>query len=194
MPLLLNTLILTSLVSTLIIADAPIPVIETPHQISSISADSQAGYSVLKLLIEDEQYLTAIRRTRMIVTFTAISDSSSKLIDEISDSSTKVIDELKSLADEKPIISFHELEDNTIEKSTLDSLRMTTAKEFIFDGDNFEKNLLLSQLNVLRLISHLAAQLAEIEISEKRKLWLSKLSKQYEKHYQQVNMRISIKN
>ena len=194
MPLLLNTLILTSLVSTLIIADAPIPAIETPHLISSTSTDNQAGYSVLKLLLEDEQYLTTIRRTRMIVTFTAINDSSSELIDKISDSSTKAIDELKLLADERPTILFHELEDNTIGKSTLDSLRMTMAKEFIFDGDNFEKNLLLSQLNALRLISHLSAQLADIEISEKRKLWLSKLSKQYEKYYQQINVRISIKN
>ncbi len=71
---------------------------------------------------------------------------------------------------------------------------MTTAKEFIFDGENFEKNLLLSQLSILRLISHIATQLEEVEPSEKRRLWLSELSRKYEEYYQQVNMQISIKN
>ncbi len=194
MPLLLNALILTSLVSTLIISDTPIPVVETPQQRNSISASNQAGYNVLKLLLEDEQYLTTIRRTRMILTFTTINDTSSELIDEISDSSGEAIDELKLLADENPTILFHELEDNTIEKSTLDALRMTTAKEFIFDGDNFEKNLLLSQLKVLRLISHLATQLKEIEPNTKRNVWLGELAEQYENYYQRINMRISLKN
>jgi len=194
MPLLLNTLILTSLVSTLIIADTPVLAIETPRQPGSISANDQTGYTVLKLLLEDEQYLTTIRRTRMIVTFTGINDTTIKLIDEISNSSIKAIDELELLADEKPTILFHELEDNTIEKSTLDSLRMTTAKEFIFDGDNFEKNLLLSQLKVLRLISHLATQLKEVEPSVKRRAWLNELAKQYEIYYQRTIMRISLNN
>ena len=105
----------------------------------------------------------------------------------------QAIGKLEELAQKKPVIIFEEFSDTTIGKATFDSLRMTTAKEFIFDGEDFEKDLLLSQLKVLRLISHLAAQLEKVEHDEKRKLWLSKLSKQYEKYYQQVNMRISIK-
>ncbi|PCJ84568.1 MAG: hypothetical protein COA54_13435 [Thiotrichaceae bacterium] len=130
----------------------------------------------------------------MIVTFTGINETSSELIDDISDSSAVAIDKLKLLADEKPTILFYDLENNSIEKSTLDSLRMTTAKEFIFDGGNFETNILLSQLKVLRLISHLAVQLKEIEPNAKRRAWLSELAEQYENYYQRTKMRFSLNN
>ena len=192
MSIFINTLLMIVVLSTLVTSDTQRSnFIEPPQNLSHTSSLS-SGYSTLKLLLEDEQHLTTIRRTKMILTFSSISDNSCKLIDNIANSSRQAIDKLDKLAQKKPIIVFKEYSDATIAKATFDSLRMTTAKEFIFDGENFEKNLLLSQLNVLRLISHLAAQLEEIESSEKRKLWLSKLSKQYEKYYQKVNKRISI--
>jgi len=188
-----NTLLITSLFSTLITSDTQHPNIDIPSQHTSNTSSLSSGYSALKLFLEDEKYLTLIRRTKMVLTFSSISDHSSNLIDNIANSSEQAIDQLDELAQKKPIIVFEEFSDTTIAKSTFDSLRMTTAKEFIFDGEDFEKHLLLSQLKVLRLISHLAAQLEKVEHDEKRKLWLSKLSKQYEKYYQQVNIRISIK-
>lgn len=158
----------------------------------TLSESITYGYSTLKIFLEDEQYLTAIRRTKMLITFSDISDSSRKLIDDIANSSEQALEELKKIAQEKPPIAFEEFSDETIAKATLDSLRMTTAKEFLFETEDFEKNLLLSQLKVLPVISHLAEQLEKKETNQQRRVWLNKLANRYEKYYQQVNANISI--
>lgn len=149
------------------------------------------GYSALKLFLEDQQYLTIIRRTKMVITFSTISDNSTELIDNIASTSESALEEMEKLQDAKPKIVFVEFSDNMIGKATFDSLRMTEGKEFLFDSD-FEKNLLLSQLKVLRVISHLALQLEEKETNAKRKKWLNKLATHYENYYQKVNARILI--
>jgi hypothetical protein len=183
--LLLITLISSSfLVANFSLANANV----TPKGINAIDS----GYSVLKLLLEDEQHLTVIRRTKMVLTFSSINDTSTTIIDAISTSSERSLDELEAIATEQPEINFSELSGETIASATLNSLRMATAKEFLFDGDNFEKNLLLSQLKVLPVIIHLAEQLEEKETNSDRKQWLNRLSSQYREHYQLVNSRISI--
>ena len=181
-------LFITSLISAFVIADNP--VVNANNR--SATSPTSTGYSALKLFLEDEQYLTAIRRTKMVISFSGISDKSEKLIDKISDSSEQALKELEKLAAVKPSIVFEEFSDETIGKATLDSLRMTTAKEFLLKSENFEKNLLLSQLNILRVISHLAEQLEEKETSSKRKAWLKKLANRYENYYQQIYARITI--
>jgi len=160
----------------------------TPKGINAIDS----GYSVLKLLLEDEQHLTVIRRTKMVLTFTRINDTSTTIIDAISTSSEQSLGELETLATKQPKISFSDLSGETIASATLNSLRMATAKEFLFDGDNFEKDLLLSQLKVLPVIIHLAEQLEEKETNIDRKQWLNRLVGQYKEHYLLVNSRISI--
>ena len=179
-------LFITSLISAFVIADNPVV---NANNRSAASATA-TGYSALKLFLEDEQHLTTIRRTKMVISFSGISDKSTKLIDDINDSSEQAIEELEKLAAIKPALLFKEFSDETIAKATLDSLRVTTAKEFFFESDNFEKNLLLSQLNILRVISHLAKQLEEKETSAKRKAWLNRLAHRYENYYQQVHARI----
>ncbi len=128
----------------------------------------------------------------MVITFSSISDQSIKLIDKIADHSEQNLVQLEQLSQEKPSFSFKQLAEDSIAIATLDSLRMATAKEFLFNNDHFEKDLLVSQLKVLRVISHLAIQLGEKEISVKRKKWLTRLAEQYERYYQQVNARILI--
>ena len=194
---LINLLFLTGLISTVVISDTPVS-ITTNHlkkeTVSTKSASKGAispGYSALKLFLEDEQYLTTIRRTKMVFTFSSISDKSVVLIDQISDSSEQAIEDLEELAREKPAFSFEAFSDEGIGKATFDSLRYTTAKEFLFD-DDFEKDLLISQLKVLRLISHLAIELEEKETNAKRKKWLKKIADKYENYYQSVTARIFI--
>ena len=159
---------------------------------SSTTGTIDSGYSVLKLLLEDEQHLTAIRRVKMVVTFSGINDASARLIDEISENSERSLDELEKLAEEKSGIILSDLSSDTIAVATLNSLRMTTAKEFLFAGDDFEKDLLISQLKVLPVIIHLAEQLEIKETNANRKKWLNQLAGQYEKHYQQINSRITL--
>ncbi len=151
-----------------------------------------SGYSALKLFLEDEQHLTTIRRVKTVLTFEGISDGSKKLIDDIADSSEQALEELEKLAAAKPVIVFHDFSDDSIGKATLDSLRIATAKEFLLDTDDFEKNLLLSQSKILRVISHLARQLEQKETSVRRKAWLNKLALRFENYYQQVYARISV--
>lgn len=178
-----SSLIVTLNISSAVIAD-------TDGQ--ATASNITFGYSALKLFLEDEQHLTSIRRIKMVITLSGLSDDSSTLIDAIADSSEQALDELEKLAKAKPHIVFDDFSDDTIAKATFNSLRMTTAKEFLFDPDNFEKNLLLSQLNVLPVISHLAEQLDKKETNTTRKTWLIKLADRYEKYYQQVKTRISI--
>lgn len=185
---LVNILLVSSLVGMLVIADTPVDITAKQTTTNALTP----GYSALKLFLEDEQYLTAIRQTKTLISFSGISDGSRELIDEISDSSELAAEELEKLAAAKPAFVFEEFSDEKIGKATLDSLRMTIAKEFLFSGDEFEKELLLSQLNTLRVISHLAKQLEEKENNTKRKLWLAKLADRYEDYYQQVKSRIFI--
>lgn len=128
----------------------------------------------------------------MVLTFSSISEGTSKLIDDIASSSEQALEELENLAQAKPAIIFEDFSDDTIGKATLDSLRMTEAKDFLFEADDFEKNMLISQIKVLRVISHLALQLEEKETNSKRKTWLNKLAVRYENYYQKVNGRISV--
>ena len=176
------------ILAMLIISDSPSVNAGAPANFSTPST----AYSVLKLLLEDEQHLTLIRRAQMIVTFNGISEQSARLIDMISDSSDQDLEALEKLAMNRPVIQFRDFPDDAIGKATLDSLRMTTAKEFFFDADDFEKNILLSQLKVLRLISHLSLQLEIKEPNKERKALLQKMSDRYEDYYQQVNARITI--
>ena len=151
-----------------------------------------AGYSALRLFLKDEQHLTTIRRLKLVIGFESISDKSVKLIDDIADTSAEALDQLEQLAAARPVIVFEEFSDESIGKSTLDSLRYATAKEFLFETENFEKDLLLSQSHILRVISHLARQLEQKETNTRRKAWLQKIADRYETFYQQVYARLSV--
>lgn len=189
MPSIFKLIFVSILISFFVIADNP------PVSASNRSATSSVstGYSALKLFLEDEEHLTTIRRTKMVITFSSISDGSSKLIDDIASSSESALEELEKLAAAKPRIKLIEFSDDQIGKATFDSLRTTAGKEFLFvDAEDFEKNLLVSQLKVLRVISHLALALEEKETNSKRKKWLRKLAAKYENFYQKVNARITI--
>lgn len=181
-------LLVTCLVAVLVISDNPTVSASTKTSVAATAP----GYSALRLFLEDEQYLTLFRRTQMLISFEDISDKSQVLIDKISDSSEKDLEELERLATAKPAISFVEFSNDAVGKATFDSLRIATAKEFLFEGDDFEKNILLSQLKVLRVISHLAKQLEQRETNSRRKKWLNDMSERYENYYQQVNNRITI--
>ena len=151
-----------------------------------------AGYSALRLFLKDEQHLTTIRRIKTVLTFDGVSDRTAKLIDGIADSSEQALGELETLAASRPEIVFEDFDDDSIGKATLDSMRYSTAKEFLFDKGSFEKNLLLSQSQILPVISHLARQLEQNETNAERKAWLVQLAEQYEEYYRKVYARISM--
>lgn len=189
MPSFYPFILIMSLAGAVITADSPAT---SQAQTMSTPRDTVAGYSALKLFLEDERHLTIIRQTKLIITFSAISDRSEKLVDDIASTSTQALEELEKLSRAKPAFDFINFSDETIAKATIDSLRMTTAKEFLFAGDEFEKDLLLSQLKILPVISHLSRQLKEKETNDKRKAWLNKLAQRYENFYQQANAGIAI--
>ncbi len=170
-------------------------VLTNTHAIGASNQKAQtidSGYSALKLFLEDEQHLTTLRRVKLVLAFEGISDKSTRLVDEIADTSEQALDDLEKLAAARPAIVFEEFSDDSIGKATFDSLRIATAKELLLETDDFEKDLLLSQSNILRVISHLAKQLEAKETNAKRKAWLNRLAVRYEKYYQQVYARISI--
>ena len=163
-----------------------------PARADARSSGIDTGYSVLRLFLKDEQHLTTIRRVKLVIGFEGVSDRTAKLVDRIADASAEALDELEALAAARPAIAFEEFPDDSIGKATLDSLRVATAKQFLLETDDFEKDLLLSQAQILRVISHLAEQLQEKESNPKRKAWLGKLAQRYDNYYHQVYARITI--
>lgn len=150
------------------------------------------GYTVLLLFLENQKNLTKLGRVKAVFTLTDINKDSADLILKISESSEKALVDLEKLVLKKPSIVVKDFSENSIGKSTFDSLRMTTAKELLFDSENFEKNFLFSQAQLIRIISHLAEALEEQEVNEKRKAWLLKLVERYEAYYSLIYKRITL--
>ena len=88
MPSFYKLLFITSLICAFVIAENTV----VNANSRSVTSPTTTGYSALKLFLEDEQYLTAIRRTKMVISFSDISDKSGKLIDYINDTSEQAIE------------------------------------------------------------------------------------------------------
>lgn len=141
------------------------------------------GYSLLRQLLVDEHHLTTIRRFKRILNFGGINEHSAELIDQISSSSDNALQQLDALATEQPAIQFDQLDEPNIAITTFDALRYDMARKFIFDGERFEKDVLLSQMQVLPVISHLTKQLEMNESNAQRKKWLHNLAERYVDFY-----------
>jgi len=157
--------------------------VTTPAHSASSTVATDPGYSLLRQLLVDEHYLTAIRRVKYILNFGGISADSAKLVDQISSSSEKALQQLDALATEPPAIQFDQLDKPNIATTTFDALRYDMARKFIFDGERFEKDVLLSQLQVLPVITHLTKQLEANEVNAGRKKWLHQLAEHYADFY-----------
>lgn len=144
---------------------------------------TEPGYSMLRLFLVDENYLTIIRRIKSVLDFGGISAGSAELIDQISSASEDALSQLDSLATEQPAIQFDHFDEPNIAITTFDALRYDKARQFLFDGKHFEKDLLLSQMQVLPVISHLTKQLEANETNAQRKKWLHSLTEQYADFY-----------
>jgi hypothetical protein len=153
----------------------------------SPATDTGLGYSILRLFLEDEQYLTAIRRAKSVINLDTTSDSVADLVDEIADVSESALADLDNFSEKPPAIRFVPLDRDSIAYSVFDELRFSTAKALLLDGEQFEKNILLSQIQVLPVIAQLAASIAENETSSHRKRWLEQLNKKYSGLYRRAS-------
>ena len=111
-----RSILITCLSGFLIIADSP--VISSSVQQTSSVQNTSAGYSALKLFLEDERHLTLIRRTKMVITFSGISEKLTVLIDKIADTSEQALTELEQLSKLEPAFSFKEFSDEVIAMAT----------------------------------------------------------------------------
>jgi hypothetical protein len=189
-PALCGLIVICSLLGMLVFSDRT--VLASSQATDDRRVNLNTGYSALKLFLQDEQYLTIIRRTKAVLMFEGISESSKQLIDAISDTSATALEQLDYIASAKPSIQLKEFSDTSIAMTTLDAMRMTTAKELLFNSDDFEKSLLLSQAQILRVISHLLRGIEQQEPNLKRKDWLGNLAGRYEGYYRKVYARITV--
>jgi len=157
--------------------------VTTTAQSASNVVATEPGYSLLRQLLVDEHYLTTIRRVKHILNFGGISARSADLVDQISSTSEKALHQLDSMATEPPAIQFDQLDEPNIAITTFDALRYDMARKFIFDGEHFEKDVLLSQVQVLPVITHLTKQLEANEANARRKKWLHDLAEHYSDFY-----------
>jgi hypothetical protein len=146
---------------------------------ASATVATEPGYSALRLFLVDEHYLTTIRRIKFVLNFGGISQGSTELIDQISGTSADALNQLDSLAAEPPAIQFAPFDKSNIAMTTFDALRYDMARQLILDDEHFEKDLLLSQVQVLPVIIHLTQQIEANESNDQRKTWLHKLAERY---------------
>ena len=166
---------------------------EVPIQHADSTIQSlNAGYGILHATLSDEHHLKTIRLAKAIVTFKSISEPTRLVIDNIAQTSSAALDELDKLASLSPEIMLEENNEGQIERATRDALRITTVKELFTSKEDFEVILLISQLQALRIVSHLANELHEIEENASRKAWLATISDQFEKLYLRVLSRLKI--
>ena len=165
-----------------------VPVRHTDSTIQSLNA----GYGILHTTLSDEHHLKTIRIAKAIVTFKSISEPTRLVIDDIAQISSTALEELEKLASLPPEIMLVENNKGQIERATRDAFRITTVKELFTSKEDFEVILLISQLQALRIVSHLANELHEIEENASRKDWLATISDQFEKLYLRVLSRLKI--
>lgn len=152
-------------------------------QSASKNIATESGYSMLRLFLVDEHYLTAIRRVKSVLSFGGISPDTAGLVDEIAIASETALNQLEILAKESPAIQFDTFDESNIAITTFDALRFSMARQLFLDSTHFEKNLLLSQIQILPVITHLIKQLEANETNKERKKWLHNLAEQYAGFY-----------
>lgn len=152
-----------------------------------------AGYSVLRKLLGDEQHLRTLRLAKMVVSLQAISAPTRKLIDDIAAASAGDSDRLDRIAALEPRIRFDASCSTTLDRAMLDPLRLATAKELVMaPDDEFEIRLVVSQVQALRLISQLVAELGDLDPNTQRQAWLGELATRYGALYKRAVARLSL--
>jgi hypothetical protein len=152
-----------------------------------------AGYSVLRKLLGDEQHLRVLRLAKMVVSLRAISGPTRKLIDDITDAAAGDSDRLDRVAALEPRIRFDASCSTLLDRAMLDPMRLATAKELVMaPGDEFEIRLVVSQVQALRMISQLVGELGDLDPNAQRQAWLGELSARYEALYKRAVSRLSL--
>jgi hypothetical protein len=169
---------------------------DSGHNPTPVQESDQArsiGYSLLRKLLRDEQYIKAIRLAKSVFTFRALADPTKTLIDDIAARSSEKLTELDRLATLEPAITFGESCPAMLDQAMLNALRVTTAKDLVLASkDDFEVNLVVSQIQALRMISHLLTELRDIDPNAERQAWLERLSTDYEALYRRAVARLSL--
>lgn len=163
-----------------------------PDQGNNQSRD--AGYRVLKKLLEDEKHLKTLRIVKDVITLGETSRPSVTLIEDIAGTSSRSLEEMDELIKLEPGIMLDKAGPTQLGGKILDALRKSTAKDLITaSGDDFEVSLIISQAQVLRLISQLLKELSQLEPNTTRQAWLVDLADRYEDFYQRAVARLVIK-
>lgn len=152
-----------------------------------------SGYAVLRKLLGDEKHVNTLRIVKSAITFSKSSERTVTLIDDIATTSARALDEMDALAALKPVINPDTAGREQLGSEILDALRLATARELITaTGEDFEISLVLSQVQVLRLISQLLRELQELDPNTRRQAWLADLARDYESLHSRAVARLSV--
>jgi hypothetical protein len=96
-------------------------------------------------------------------------------------------DKLDSFAKQDAHLRFGMTRLPTLEQKTRDSIESKTTQQLLFlSGQDFELQLLLTQVQALQYATHLAKELGSQDDNKNRKTFLGQFSKQCEQHHQTV--------
>ena len=96
-------------------------------------------------------------------------------------------DQLDAFAKQDARLRFGTTRLPTLEKKTRDSIESKTTKGLLFSsGQDFELQLLLTQVQALQYATHLAKELGSQDDNKTRKTFLYQFSSQCEQHHQTV--------
>lgn len=151
------------------------------------------GYDVLRTLLGDEQHIDTLSLVKTVINLRRISDLTRSLVDDIAAASAASLEDIDRLAGLDPPLVSGESSPDELDQAVIDTLRMTTATNLLMaSGDDFELLLIVSQIQALRLISHLSDELRKIDPNPARQAWLTRLAARYEQFYSRAVARLSL--
>jgi hypothetical protein len=139
------------------------------------------GYSLLYTLADKQSNVDKV----LIIKHA--SEKVSAEIKQIAEVFKQGKEQLDEFAKEDGSLNFKMSHLPSMEEKTRAAIESTTTKDLLFSsGKTFELRLLLTQVQALNYVSHLANQLAAQDGNPKRKEFLTQLAKRCEQHYKQV--------
>ena len=139
------------------------------------------GYSLLYDLMNQESGVDKV----LIVKH--IDPPAATLIKEIASVCSQAQKQLEQFAKEDGHLNLKLMDLPELESKTRASIKSTTTKQLLLStGKTFEGRLLMTQAEAMNYASHLAGVLAEDEKNEKRKTFLTTLSKECAEFYDKV--------
>ena len=159
----------------------------TKAMVNATGDDLSQGYSLLRSLLNDESDVAKILLVKTVKPETKV------VIKDISTISKAALEDLdafakldKTLKVGKPTLPF-------VEAAARTAIDWATTKQLLLERKEFERDLLLTQVQSMQYGAALAGQLSLVDKQPDRQVWLKKLAKAYADLGDRVTDRLEVR-